>query len=145
MVEDMEAKIKEIMKEKRTRISYEVAKVLKEFLGDSAPDPIGNDWWYHNDPDFPNHITHGPNIYGKTGKEYGDYPAYRLEDLLSREFCEALCSKKGIEFIVKNDELFVDNVWGMQQKLNCAYYYGGLDLTERVIIEMCGKGGQNNE
>ena len=114
-----------------THTSYEVSKKLKEFLGDSAPLPIAETYWRDSDPDFPVAIISGRNIYGRTGNDYGDIPAYQLHDLLSKPFTEAISKVlyPG-EVMDKYDEMEFAHTF-----LN-AYWDGGMFAVEKALLEM---------
>ena len=111
-----------------THISYETAKRLKEFLGDSAPEPIkgvfGEIWLY--DPECPEDgILQGVSI------SAGDYPAYQLHDLLSKEFCEAMEEK-----YENGGERQGFNPSDLAHEITSKYYDGGLPAVEKALLEM---------
>lgn len=117
-----------------THITYETAKRLKEFLGDSAPEPIAGDYTYclYDTPPFIYEVNNLENWPPHIGEEVKKYPAYQLHDLLSKQFCEAfldmLEKKKGWCPVDGNDEL--------SQELAYKYFFGGLPAVEAELIKM---------
>lgn len=111
--------------------SYTTSKKIKDFLGESAPEPINDDWWYCNDPDFPNSVKHGKDIYGMTGKDYGDPAAYQLHDLLSKPFTKAMETKLNEPFKDK-DRLDYE----IALKIFHEYRDGGMEFVERALLGM---------
>lgn len=111
-----------------THISYETAKRLKEFLGESAPDPMmgimdENSWYGENEMGF---------ICISEKLEHNDIPAYQLHDLLSKPFAETMFPKLGwLEARDVTTELF----WAWED--------GGLPAVEKALNEMIG--GQNGK
>ena len=103
-----------------THISYEVSKRLKEFLGDSAPEPICKCVWIcgRTTPVYPPYAF-------VTGEAL--YPAYQLHDLLSKPFCEAMAKA-----LSKTPDF---NTW-VFGNISEAYWYGGLPAVERTLTEM---------
>jgi hypothetical protein len=107
----------------RTHTSYEVSKRLKEFLGKEAPEPMGRKAY----------ITE--NINGKIGLStdtptgFDTVPAYRLEDLLSRPFCEAIWKKVRYRL---NGYYACD----IKTALALAYYEGSMEAVEAALIKM---------
>jgi len=122
----------------QTHTSYKLSKALKEFLGDSAPEPMGLRVWAK--------VKSGPAkgdvllidyMPGVVGIE--QFPAYQLHDLLSKPFCEAMANARAkIVFIGK----------GMGKKFNKRtaeiiahdllnrYYDGGLPAVEAELFRM---------
>lgn len=124
-----------------THISYKVSRALKELLGDSAPEPMGKEWywWYENGvKSGPNKgkKVRGPKSYkyvegDDDGELYVCLPAYQLHDLLSKPFCEAM-AKKAKDGVFTAEE---------QSRLLWAFYYdGGLPAVEAELMLMMGKG-----
>ena len=95
-----------------THISYKTAKALKDFLQESAPEPIDG-------------------IYIKVGvcSNGPSYPRYALHDLLSKPFCEAFEAK-------------VEWRWPaslpIYEKLCDEYYESGLPAVEAELMRMMG-------
>ena len=112
-----------------THISYEVSKRLKEFLGDSAPDPMEPGWWVettdggHTWPDI--HTCH----------EKTDPPAYQLHDLLSKPFTDAMFKKVGVVEMTDTD-MGIEDDYDVFLKISYAYYEGGLPAVEKSLMEM---------
>lgn len=104
-------------------ITYETAKKLSEFLGESAPKAIGGKYWATI-----NGEQQRRNIYmGHLG--IASYPAYRLEDLLSRKFC--------VTFAIKIKDVLFSNPDILMEELVAKYYYsGGLPAVEAALIQM---------
>ena len=103
-----------------THTSYELSKKLKEFLGDYWMRPIEN-----------KHYTtkNGyriPLYMGTLGKKYliDCFPAYTLEDLLSKPFCLAMWKK-----------LKEPANW-TQEALARAYYTGGFPVVEAELLKL---------
>ena len=101
-----------------THISYKTAKMLKEFMGESAPEPIDG-------------------IYIKVGvcSNGPSYPRYALHDLLSKPFCEAFAKA------VDKRREFQDRItWQIYQRVTrqlCARYWkGGMEAVEKALVEM---------
>jgi hypothetical protein len=113
----------------RTHTSYAVSKRLKEFLGESAPEPMGKCYWDER--------GRGIGVYAPKA---GPFPAYRLEDLLSRPFCEAFekrgladCgSANGNKRLYRDVPLPEDLRDGICRK----YYAGGLEAVEAALMKM---------
>ena len=101
-----------------TYISYKTAKMLKEFLGEGAPEPMDDINWWIND-------------------EITNIPKYSLHDLLSRPFCEALARKNKV--MVKE--------WGMETtakdhvgfSIAESYYNGGFPAVEKELLKIIGE------
>lgn len=103
----------------QTHTSYELSKRLKEFMGDSAPEPMAGEIYV---------IRWARPIIEPAEKfpnEKGVLPAYQLHDLLSPAFCEAMAIKCKI-FGPK---------W-CASELGYAYYNGGLSDVEKVLMDM---------
>lgn len=107
-----------------THISYECAKKLKEFMGESAPEPMksemGQIWIYDSEcPD--DGMLQGVSM------SAGDYPAYCLHDLLSKPFCEAMANKEKYGFIRGQE---------MAGIISSAYYSAGIPAVEAELMKM---------
>ena len=104
-----------------THTSYKVSKRLKEFLGESAPEPMDKGVWIRGrtKPVFPPYAF-------VTGEAL--YPAYQLHDLLSKPFCEAL-ENIGVRLFSHTIVLRLSNM----------YYDGGLPAVEKALCEMMGE------
>jgi hypothetical protein len=118
----------------RVHISYEVSKKLKEFLGESAPEPMEKAWyrWYETGR------VKGPLSYKFTEGDdelYVLVPAYRLEDLLSRPFCEAFVKVGAKKFGFDEDEI-TDFVADWSTEMAYAYWNGGLEAVEAALMKM---------
>lgn len=75
-----------------THISYETAKRVKEFLEESAPEPV--DCKYYREYKDNEGQIYGPSLTLETDRLYKETPAYQLHDLLSRAFCEAMATRR---------------------------------------------------
>ena len=100
----------------RTHTSFEVSKRLKEFCPE-LPEPMDM------------------MCYGHDGKLFKSvppvilFPAYRLEDLLSKPFCEAFYKKIYPEATAIN---IADASWALW----IGYYTGGLPAVESELMKM---------
>lgn len=101
----------------QVNISYKTAKALKEFLGESAPEPMDK-YWYYEGESGNIYMTRSELVVGKT-------PAYQLHDLLSKTFCEA--------FSDMTEDM---GVWEVSESLNMEYFNGGLPAVEKALTEM---------
>lgn len=109
-----------------THISYETAKRIKEFLGDKAPEPMGKEYWCDG------YIHISPT---KTKPRNGsDWPAYRLEDLLSKPFCEAM-GKKGA---LPDKAEFMITSRAIATAIFEAYFKNNMPAVEELLMEMMG-------
>lgn len=111
----------------KTHISYETAKMLKEFMGESAPEPTDTAYW----------VTHQYTrdifmAYKNDGAQV-DYiaPAYQLHDLLSKPFCFAMADKMEGE----NSEM-INPYRDVHEVLSESYFVGGLPAVEKALVEM---------
>ena len=105
----------------QTHTSYEFSKKLKAFLGDAAPNPMGGVYW--------DKFGGGMGVYLPPEERPA---AYRLEDLLSKPFCEAFLKKVwDIDLRRKPDE-YID----LAVDISKQYFYGGLPAVEKALIEM---------
>ena len=110
---------------------YKVSKMLKEFLGESAPEPMADNtghgrWWYERD---------NANLYVFKDDGYISYPAYQLHDLLNKPFLEAMFKKvRGFEF--GGGWIIEDDSFDISVKLNSEYYNGGMEAVEKALVEM---------
>lgn len=104
----------------QTHVSYEVSKKLKEFMGDSAPEPMDR---------YPMYISgFGSRVTTDKAGNYTDmekYPAYQLHDLLSKPFCEAMAYCIGLN----RTDVFDDIVFALTS-------WGGLPAVEKALLEM---------
>ena len=108
-------------------ITYATSKALTKFLGDSAPEPMSNDWWccFHEN-------GYTPNLYKD---EKSNIPAYQLHDLLSRPFLQAFTAKRKD---MQNSAIILwPEVTGGY--LCKQYYDGGMEAVEKCLIQMMGK------
>ncbi len=116
-------------------ITYKTAKKLKEFLGESYPEPIVKQFWIYEYPnnahDFP-FVCDGKN-FGKKEK----YPAYSLEDLLSKPFCEAMSKVRHTkELPALWCEEDTDGVFAVFYDIANAYHDGGMEAVEKCLCEL---------
>ena len=107
----------------KVHTSYEVSKRLKEFMGESAPEPI-IPLTYTGDGDGPY-----PQVIGGIFPS----PCYQIHDLISKPFCEAMekasAQSKGCL------------VWKyiLCEKLASAYFNDGLPAVEAALMKMMDK------
>ena len=104
-----------------THITYKTAKRLKEFLGESAPEPMTHGYWCKGCGQIQ---PYGPC---DGHDQYGAFPAYRLKDLLSKPFCEAMA---------KNKSPLEWNEKGIYETICNHNYKGGLPAVEAALMEM---------
>jgi len=102
--------------------SYEVSARIKEFLGESAPEPLSEQWYTSLGTIVNNGLRLKP-------------PAYQLHDLLSKLFTEAMFKKVGVVEMTDTD-LGIEDDYDVFLKISYAYYEGGLPVVERVLMEM---------
>lgn len=111
-------------------VGYEVSRRLKAFLGESAPEPMGKEYWHT--------IDSGLNCEKKVIRRWetktDGIPAYQLHDLLSPAFCEAMAKKHphARYFDGKCEDL----PWEICLCLNEEYFNGGLSAVEKALMEM---------
>ena len=114
-----------------THISYETAKRLKEFLGESAPEPIDK----YNEVRWCGNCGKDIGMGGALGP-CGDGTiiySYSLHDLLSKPFCEVMAKRLG--------------TWHMGPKVGFyfgellynRYSNGDLHSVEAALIKMMGE------
>ena len=112
-----------------THTSYKVSKRLKEFLGDSAPEPMEPGWWVvttdggHTWPDI--HTCH----------EKTDPPAYQLHDLLSKPFTKAM-AKKICPKMDKDGFFDIEDYWDIALIILREYQSGNISAVEAALMEM---------
>lgn len=75
-----------------TYITYKTASALKDFIGDITPEPMDAKIYFAN---FEGEIMVGNS--GIVHKSFHLAPAFRLEDVLSRQFCEAFALETGTD------------------------------------------------
>ena len=112
----------------QTHTSYAVSKALKEFLGSSAPEPMGNTWY---SPSGMLYTTIAP-------RPDSELPAYRLEDLLSKPFGEAFVKMGAKKFGFDEDEQ-TDYIADWSTDMAYAYWNGGLPAVGAELMRMMGK------
>ena len=110
--------------------SYELSKALKEFLGDSAPEPMENAYYVSDGSIW-------ENLSKELITEKAVCPAYTLEDILSKPFCEAIidsisdydwCDK--VQRGVHQSNLGID--------FAIKYYDGGFPAVELALKRLIG-------
>lgn len=106
-------------------ITYETAKKLKAFLGESAP--LTNRYWYVKTINNQIKLTEWACDLGEVLLA----PAYSLEDLLSKPFCEAM--EKAYEKGGKNNGF---NPKDFAHEITNIYYNSGMEAVKRTLIEM---------
>lgn len=92
--------------------SYKVSKMLKEFLGESAPEPMDGMYIKLNISNV------GPS-----------YPRYSLHDLISKTFCRAMCET------MKTRNSFMWPCY-IRAAISRAYWGGGMEAVEKALTEM---------
>lgn len=109
-----------------THTSYELSKKLKEFLGKDAPEPIAKSWSKYCPVCGLMEFESDHDCVCST------IPAYTLEDLLSKPFCEAFGKKLGPdEWPITYDEPERIARW-IQRR----YWNGGYPEVEKCLLEM---------
>jgi hypothetical protein len=108
-----------------THISYEVAKKLKAFLGDSAPEPMVHEYWvwWSTNPSITDDYTFA--------KEHDGIPAYQLHDLLSKPFCEAFTKEYH-----KTKDIGGTLPHALAQVIYTNYYEHGMEAVEKGLMRM---------
>ena len=109
--------------------SYKVSKMLKEFLGESAPEPMKPKYWNPGSYNLPGTLSkfHNQNTDG--------FPAYQLHDLLSKPFLGAMFVKTGVVDMTETD-MGIEDAWDISLKINLAYFDGGLPAVEAELIKL---------
>lgn len=104
--------------------SYKVSKMLKEFLGESAPEPMdGADWVSHQ-------YTRDVFMAYKDAIQVDRLaPVYQLHDLLSKPFCGYFAEKIAPIKLESSHETLSMILWGK-------YYHGGMEAVEKALTEM---------
>ena len=110
----------------QTHISPKLAKALNDFLRDNAPEPISKEYY----------IPSGEYLYTTSIARKTEYPAYRLEDLLSKPFCEAMFENTGV--ILRDNGNDTEDAFDISAELNGAYYDGGLPAVEKELFSLMG-------
>jgi len=113
-----------------THISYSTAKKLKAFLGESAPEPMEDNKRGYYGKDL---MCYVPEESATERHKYTfDGYAYRLEDLLSKPFCEAFLDT------MENKKHWcpVDSNADLSHELAYKYFFGGLPAVEKALCEM---------
>ena len=122
----------------RTHTSYKVSKRLKEFMGESSPEPLEDDKKAYYGKDLLHYAT--DEIATESHRRTFNGFAYRLEDLLSRPFCEAFekrmladCgSQNGNKRLYRDVPVDTDLRDGLCRK----YYTEGLPAVEAALMKM---------
>ena len=115
-----------------THISYKCAKALKEFLGESAPEPMGDNPLAYYGKDLMHYVPAEKDT--EMHRQIFNGFAYQLHDLLSKPFCEAMARRIN-EY--RNDE----KVLAVQARCDCEilaqkFYLGGLLAVEAELMKM---------
>lgn len=108
-----------------THITYKTAKMLKEFLGESAPEPMNGKCYGHD----------GKIFHTLAGYPHTLFPTYQLHDLLSKPFCEAMI-KAGKEKQGISEDMATDVLADWSTEIGYAYFNGGLPAVEKALMEM---------
>ena len=109
---------------------YEVSKRLKEFLGESAPEPIEDNKCAYYGKDL---MCYVPEESKTERHRYTfDGYAYRLEDLLSKPFITAMEKKMYSPEVLEDG---YDEMEHYHQILN-AWVDGGMEAVEKALLEM---------
>ena len=106
-----------------THISYKCAKALKEFLGESAPEPMGDNPLAYYGKDLMHYVPAEKDT--EMHRQIFNGFAYQLHDLLSKPFCEA--------FSDKTEDM---GVWEVSESINHFYFNGGLPAVEAELFKM---------
>jgi hypothetical protein len=114
--------------------SYELSKALKEFLGDSAPEPMDGIYCYGKDKLL------DKADWSKLPSKC--IPAYTLDDILSKPFCEAMAKaiRKNQAKNFKPSPMDVQNL-GIELRyiLSKEYYAGGFPAVELALKRLIGR------
>ena len=118
----------------KTHISYETAKALNKFLGDSAPAPMELEWFY----DLSDKSVYYDPYNDPYNADPGIEPAYKLHDLLSKPFCEAIANKLPPIKVHTDCEIGWNSVCCDDVYLNLSgsYKNGGLPAVEQELLRM---------
>ena len=108
----------------KVHTSYEVSKRLKEFMGESAPEPMDKKCY---EDKFGSIVC--------AWYKSSSYPAYQLHDLLSKPFCEAFVKVGAKRFGFGEDEI-TDFVADWSTEMAHAYWNGGLEAVEAALMKM---------
>ena len=111
--------------ENKTHISPDLAKKLKKFLGDSAPEPI--------DPEYACGYSEGEYMC-PWPHDIALFPAYQLHDLLSKEFCEVMADITDKAASEINRKRCAREI--IRNEIVIAYYNGGLSAVEKELLRM---------
>ena len=106
--------------------SYEVSEALNAFLGDTAPKPLDDIFWSEKDSSGGHRRGSYAFITNMGEWSVKCFPAYTLEDLLSKPFCRAMAKKS-------------KRVWhpdGISEMLWGYFYGGGFGGIERKLLRM---------
>jgi len=107
-----------------TYTSYALSKALREFLKESAPEPMQN-----ADSSYCvscKKCNNGANCKNKKNRVR---PIYSLHDLLSRPFVEAMAKKR-----YNSDHYHFPEIY--RATISDAYYNGSLPAVETALMEM---------
>lgn len=110
-------------------LTYKTSVKLAKFLGKDVPEPIGKEWWI-----IPDDKTDPPFIVEGQKPYEGKFPAYTLEDILSRPFCEAFRSE-----VFRRDNKKFKDLWTpreLAQIMTLHYYDGSMEAVEREILRL---------
>lgn len=111
-------------------LSYETSKRLKEFLGESAPEPMDNNWYEIYEEPLSTSVRMGYKQFASRDYTVAVCPAYTLEDLLSRPFCEAMSKRIG----GTNHPVILDARPSVYQgELSFQYWKGGFPAVESEL------------
>ena len=110
-----------------TTTSYELSKKLAKFLGPSRPTPLRKYYW-NNGFGVATTIY---IVYLRGEKNDGVIPAYTLEDLLSKPFCEAIGK------LVEPGYAAIRTIQ-IRDLIVAKYYDGGFPAVEKALWEMMG-------
>jgi len=116
-----------------THITYKTAKALKDFLKESAPEPMAGEKYVFR-PHFKNPLISTGAVDENEWRK--STPAYQLHDLLSKPFCKAMAKKIKRPKISK-DEYYV-SPWdiAIRDMIVDKYYQGGLPAVEAELMKM---------
>ena len=121
--------------------NYELSKALKAFMGESAKHPCDNRWWIESQakPDGEPFLFQDDDelVYRKTGIVC--YPAYSLEDILSRPFCKAMAKNHPHRKALDKYDRGEDLAWDTAYFLHGVFYNKGFKGVELALKSLIGR------
>ncbi len=120
-----------------THTNYELSKALKKFLGEDAPEPMDKIGWGIGIYSFPGEADKYDLT--MTCEATNISPAYTLEDVLSKPFCEAAMIKYSIaNELVMTKTMLDRNIDELANRLCMSYFNGGFPAVEKELARLIG-------